>query len=506
MGLPERHLSFLGGSAMYQKRNPDWLRHLDFELLDMFILIMTYLVIEVWRGKNPFLFNYTDGYLYFLICILDCFLIFIMRPYKGVVQRGYWKEAVAIFKHFTTLDISLIICIYSEHLSDRLPRLTIGAHWILSMLIAYGAHLMLKRDIRLKLRKRNNKRIMLFTDSGHAIGTYHVITEKSYSPYTVSSIVLVATGNGSQKTFEQDVSGLKEQEPELRDVEFLNGKNEAFYYLRSHVVDEVFLDRYDAWNNWKDIISDLLAMGLTVHIGLAGLDISYPNSSIQHFGGRYVITTTISSANSWQLSLKRLIDVVGAIIGLIITGICSIFIIPAIKIADPGPVIFSQIRIGTNGRPFRFYKFRSMYMDAEERKAELMKQNEMDGYMFKLENDPRIIGSEKGPGKGLGNFLRSTSLDELPQFWNVLMGDMSLVGTRPPTQQEYEMYENHHKVRLSMKPGITGLWQVSGRSNITDFEEVVRLDTQYIENWSLGQDIKILFKTVLVVLGKVGSK
>lgn len=130
----------------------------------------------------------------------------------------------------------------------------------------------------------------------------------------------------------------------------------------------------------------------------------------------------------------------------------------------------------------------------------------MQGFMFKMENDQRIIGSEKGPGKGIGNFIRKTSIDELPQFWNILIGDMSLVGTRPPTRNEYEQYDFHHKVRLSMKPGLTGMWQTSGRSDVTDFEEVVRLDREYIENWSLALDLKILLKTVAVVFKGEGSR
>ena len=143
---------------------------------------------------------------------------------------------------------------------------------------------------------------------------------------------------------------------------------------------------------------------------------------------------------------------------------------------------------------------------SEERKKELMKQNRVsDGLMFKMENDPRVIGSEKGPGKGIGNFIRKTSLDEFPQFFNVLKGDMSLIGTRPPTVDEWEKYELHHRARLAIKPGLTGMWQVSGRSEITDFEEVVKLDTKYISEWSFMLDIKILFKTVLIVLGQKGS-
>ena len=182
---------------------------------------------------------------------------------------------------------------------------------------------------------------------------------------------------------------------------------------------------------------------------------------------------------------------------------------PMIYIKSPGPIFFSQVRIGKNGKKFKIYKFRSMYMDAEERKAELMSQNKMEGLMFKMDYDPRIIGSEKkdknGNPKGIGNFIRKTSLDEFPQFWNVLKGDMSLVGTRPPTVDEWEKYELHHRSRMSIKPGITGMWQVSGRSDITDFEEVVKLDTEYIENWSIGLDVKILLKTVTSVLKSEGS-
>ena len=149
-------------------------------------------------------------------------------------------------------------------------------------------------------------------------------------------------------------------------------------------------------------------------------------------------------------------------------------------------------------------------MDAEERKAELMAQNKMsDSRMFKLDFDPRVIGNKILPDgrhkTGVGEFIRKTSLDEFPQFWNVLKGDMSLVGTRPPTVDEWEKYDLHHRRRLAAKPGLTGMWQVSGRSDITDFEEVVRLDTEYISNWNFGLDIKILLQTVKIVLKKEGS-
>ena len=196
--------------------------------------------------------------------------------------------------------------------------------------------------------------------------------------------------------------------------------------------------------------------------------------------------------------------------GCIFTGIITIFVGPAIYLASPGPIFFSQERVGKNGKKFKMYKFRSMYMDAEARKAELMKENKLgDGKMFKMDFDPRVIGNKVLPDgshkTGVGDFIRRTSLDEFPQFFNVLKGDMSIVGTRPPLISETNLYEPHHKVRLAIKPGITGMWQVSGRSDITDFEEVVRLDKEYIENWNIGLDIKILLKTVMVVVKKDGS-
>ena len=198
------------------------------------------------------------------------------------------------------------------------------------------------------------------------------------------------------------------------------------------------------------------------------------------------------------MAAKRALDVVGSLVGMVILGIAALFVAPAIKLDSPGPVFFGQTRVGKNGRKFTFYKFRSMYQDAEERKKTLMSQNEMKGLMFKMEDDPRITR--------VGRFIRKTSIDELPQFWNVLRGDMSLVGTRPPTVDEFEQYEAKHRCRLSMTPGLTGMWQISGRSDVKDFDEVVKLDMQYIDNWSILKDIKILILTVWVVLAGRGSR
>ena len=196
--------------------------------------------------------------------------------------------------------------------------------------------------------------------------------------------------------------------------------------------------------------------------------------------------------------IKRMIDICGALVGMVITLIAGVILAPFLLLESPGPLIFKQKRVGVNGRIFDFYKFRSMYKDAEARKKDLMAQNEMEGPMFKVENDPRVTK--------VGAFIRKTSIDELPQFWNVLKGDMSLVGTRPPTVDEYQQYSYYQKRRISFRPGITGLWQISGRSDIKDFDEVVKLDLEYIDNWSLLLDFKIMFKTILVVFRGSGAR
>ncbi|OKH12461.1 anti-anti-sigma factor [Fischerella thermalis CCMEE 5273] len=203
------------------------------------------------------------------------------------------------------------------------------------------------------------------------------------------------------------------------------------------------------------------------------------------------LPTTHPSVRSW---MKRLIDIVGALVGLVIVAILFIPIAVAIAIDDPGPIFFSQVRCGWMGKRFRIWKFRSMYVDAEARKAELAKHNQVQGAFFKIDNDPRITK--------IGRFLRRTSLDELPQFWNVLKGEMSLVGTRPPTPDEVERYEVPEWQRLDVKPGMTGEWQVNGRSTVRKFEDVIRLDLQYQKNWSLLYDLKLILKTVAILFHK----
>lgn len=271
-------------------------------------------------------------------------------------------------------------------------------------------------------------------------------------------------------------------------------------FCRNNPVDEVIFCHPDQHCRPDDhLLYALETIGVTTRIVLDLYESHHFDSQLSFFHDQLPMVTYCSKAFSAdQLFLKRSLDIVGSLVGLGITALMLPFVALAIKLEDPGPLFFSQTRVGENRRTFKCWKFRSMFVNAEARKQELMARNEMKGAMFKIKDDPRVTR--------VGRFIRKTSIDELPQFWNVLQGDMSLVGTRPPTPAEVATYENWHLRRVSIKPGITGLWQVSGRNQIQDFDDVVRLDLQYIDTWTIWQDVKILLKTIWVVFAGRGAQ
>jgi lipopolysaccharide/colanic/teichoic acid biosynthesis glycosyltransferase len=208
--------------------------------------------------------------------------------------------------------------------------------------------------------------------------------------------------------------------------------------------------------------------------------------------GVYILSLAAVPRSALAILVKRAIDIAGALAGLTLCGLLWWWYGPRLRRETGGSALFRQRRVGRNGRRFTLYKFQTMRADAEQLKAQLKARNEMNGAIFKLKDDPRVTSA--------GRRLRRRHLDEFPQFWNVLRGEMSLVGTRPPTEDEFAIYEQHHYRRLSMKPGLTGLWQLNGNGAVKDFEDVVKLDCEYIDNWSLWLDAKILAKTVTKVL------
>lgn len=486
---------------MYRKISNGWMKHWDFELIDIIMLEIALFVSYYFRHHNS---GYLFQSMYFkmgvLLVVIDLVTVLFSQNYKNIVQRLWYQELKAVIIQVTTVNLLLLLYEYIVQEAFYLSRTVFLGSWALGIILCFCSRIAWKRVVRHRISKtKNQSKLLVISSEDKMLSVLDHLVDKDYREYEICGI---AMPNGDGKLTHAQI----DHDRISHDIPIMYGNECLIEYIRQDVVDEVYIDMYsdkETLNEWVEIF---LGMGVTVHIGMGFLPENLPNRFMNKIGTANVLTTTIKTAAGWQLAVKRMFDIAGALIGIVLMAVAYIFVAPAIKRASPGPAFFKQERVGKNGRIFYFYKFRSMYMDAEERKKELMAQNQMSGLMFKMDNDPRIIGSEKGPGKGIGNFIRKTSIDELPQFWNVLKGDMSLVGTRPPTKGEYAQYDLKHKIRLSMKPGITGMWQACGRNNITDFDEVVKLDTEYIENWSLWLDVKLLFKTVKVVLVREGSK
>lgn len=368
----------------------------------------------------------------------------------------------------------------------------------------------------------------LFSFLGKLLMTHLLCSKKSRSHDTLTDLVGILTTSDRAQSVVQDLQqdwtkrihgiALLDAMPEeigrtIQGVPVVADYGSYMEWIRRAALDDLYIDiPYESGASLLPSLEELGSMGLNIHLNIPLLDRIRKNgaeekahhwtphvaSTLEFCGGHTMMTFNGTSHTLSDLVIKRTMDIVGGFVGCIISiPIIAVVAIP-LKLESPGPLFFKQKRVGKNGRVFNIYKLRSMYVDAEERKKELADRNEMNGLMFKIVDDPRITK--------VGKFIRRTSIDELPQFFNVLRGDMSLVGTRPPTLDEYERYESHHKRRLSMKPGITGLWQVSGRSTIENFEDVVALDLQYIDNWSLGLDIQLLFKTVAVIFSGRGAE
>lgn len=328
------------------------------------------------------------------------------------------------------------------------------------------------------------------------------ITEKSDLTHGCTRALFI----GNDAVFERFTHFIKQTMMKYEFISVLNETDEIVqsvenfekFIVQNHIDEILIVYQHSSGLDYQNFLSACDDMGITVRLVMDLYDLPVSKRFVTSIGTYPVITYHSISLNQKQLFIKSLIDILGAVFGLAILSPLFLITALAIKIETPGPVFFRQERAGLNGKVFKIFKFRSMYADAEQRKAELMAQNKhKNNLMFKLDNDPRITR--------VGAFIRKASIDELPQLINVLRGEMSLVGTRPPTLDEVKNYKRAHRSRISIKPGITGMWQVNGRSNITDFEQVVALDKMYIEQWSVMLDLKLILKTILVVLQRKGA-
>lgn len=479
---------------MYRRDAKDWLKHLDFILLDLAVvqlsLVLSYVLRHGW--SNPYRHPVYANMAMFLL-LWDLVVIFFAEPFRNILKRGYYKEFVAILRQTLLLGAFAAFFLFFRQAGEDYSRSSMLIMGILYVLISYVTRLIWKYILK-KNRREGNRSMLLVASRENVRQVLEELQKSSYGVFRICGLVLVDGG---------------EEREELDGIPIVSGDVSA--YTQRAWVDEVFVNLPDACPFPQKLIDDFVEMGVTVHLNLPRIStVPGKQQIVEKLGSHTVLTTSMNYATTGQSFTKRAMDIAGGLMGSLICGVLFVFIAPAIYLCSPGPVIFRQERIGKNGKRFYMYKFRSMYLDAEERRQELLEQNKMSSdLMFKLDFDPRIIGNRILPDgtrkTGLGQFLRSTSLDEFPQFFNVLKGDMSLVGTRPPLVSEFEAYQQHHRARLSVKPGITGLWQVSGRSEITDFEEVMNLDIRYINEWSVGLDIKILLQTVIAVIRRKGS-
>lgn len=482
---------------MYKPKPRGWLKHIDFFLLDIVSLLLSFAVACFARhGMEALLLvpHYFGVFFFYLLAVI--LLHIVNNTFSGVLKRGYYREFVHTVKHVMMAELAAIAYLFVSQQGDEISRIVVGLVAICYVLISYTNRVLWKRA----LRKWGSPIIQ---------ASLYIVTTEDVAEKTVKDLRTGAKGEYQIQgmcLLDRDAVG-----EVIADVPVTSDMDTVLDFLRDKWVDEVYIALPEQSPIPNYLIDRLTEMGIAVHIELdpAGSE-SWQIRQVQYIGDKLVQTISMTIVSTRDVLIKRTMDIAGGIVGCLITVILTVIFGPLIYIHSPGPIFFSQVRVGKNGKPFKMYKFRSMYPDAESRKAELMKENRIgDDRMFKLEADPRIIGCKIRPDgtvkKGLGNFMRDFSLDEFPQFYNVLKGDMSLVGTRPPTMDEWEKYDYHHRSRLSIKPGITGLWQVSGRSNITDFEEVVELDKKYIREWNIGMDLRILLKTVLVVIGRKGS-
>ena len=417
--------------------------------------------------------------LLFILLAIYMVIFLFTKSYGEFYVRGFILEMWAVVKAniFLLLGATLVLFLLKE--SETYSRMVLVIFAVANCIFMWASRLIMKKFLPYVYSKMITKRNAIIVGDADFIKDIarELFITKDYSIDLVGACAYEAECEG-------DIDGI----PLVATVDNLEE------YCLGAAIDEVIIQVVDAKReNLVPIMDDLASAGIIIKYRSKLPKLNSTGCQAVAKAGDYLVATYATrSVSTGNLLVKRASDICAGIIGSIVTVLITVFVAPAIVIESKGPVFFSQKRVGRNGRIFTIYKFRSMYADAEERKEELMKHNEMSGNMFKMADDPRITK--------VGKFLRKTSLDEFPQFFNVLTGDMSLVGTRPPTIDEFNKYNLDQKGRLSFRPGLTGLWQVSGRNDISDFDTIVALDKEYIRNWSPLFDLKIILRTIPVML------
>ena len=480
---------------------------------NLFSIIISFLIAYLSRfGWDPsdVAFRHLKDSTVFLYLLLSFLIVFTFYRYNPITaKRGILRHIKAAFLTNIFMAIIFSTLVYTTHISDSIPRLFFGTFFSINFSISFSC-LFLIHLIKRQYLEHHTKKTIIITDNSSLEKAVYDIQKLNSEDCEIIGITSLS-GKQADRFYKVKIlsSNLKTQpskdtdssskNPALESIKLKELSLSTLEYVKRHQVDLViFSVNHIARKKIEHLIEAFSEMGIDSLITIDSFAIETLETKLEDFGTTNVIRLSPRLFTDGELLLKRLMDIAGALVGCLICILFGIIVAPLIFLEDPGPIIFKQKRVGRNGKYFYIYKFRSMYQDAEAKLQTLKDQNEMQGFMFKMKNDPRITK--------IGKILRKTSIDELPQFFNVLEGSMSLIGTRPPTVDEYNQYSAHHKRRISIKPGITGLWQVSGRSEITDFEEIVRLDCFYIDHWSITGDIKILLKTFAAVFTGKGSE
>lgn len=480
---------------------------------NLFSIIISFLIAYLSRfGWDPsdVAFRHLKDSTVFLYLLLSFLIVFTFYRYNPITaKRGILRHIKAAFLTNIFMAIIFSTLVYTTHISDSIPRLFFGTFFSINFSISFSCLFLIHLIKRQYLEHHTKKTIIITDNSSLEKAVYdiqklnsedcEIIGITSLSGKQADRFYKVKILSNNLKTQPSKDTDSSSKNPALESIKLKELSLSTLEYVKRHQVDLViFSVNHLVRRKIEHLIEAFSEMGIDSLITIDSFAIETLETKLEDFGTTNVIRLSPRLFTDGELLLKRLMDIAGALVGCFICIIFGLIVAPLIFLEDPGPIIFKQKRVGRNGKFFYIYKFRSMYQDAEAKLQTLKDQNEMQGFMFKMKNDPRITK--------IGKILRKTSIDELPQFFNVLEGSMSLIGTRPPTVDEYNQYSAHHKRRISIKPGITGLWQVSGRSEITDFEEIVRLDCFYIDHWSITGDIKILLKTFAAVFTGKGSE
>ena len=480
---------------MYKRNAQGWSKHFDFMVMDEISLQLAFMLAvlirqHAWAYSTPI--YRTMGFLFILV---DALVLVMNNSMHNVMSRGYYLEAIATLKHCLYVFGIAMVYMFSTQSGIAYSRIGLFLTFLFHFVFGYGLRLLWKVRVRKHgMGKEKRRSMLVVATSENAEGILERLSSDDMAGYRIVGVVI------TEETHRESIDRF----PIVCSLE------EAADYIVREWVDSVYIDAPLLDERVLKLMDACTLMAVPTHYHVPNMSRNGVKRFSEKVGGTTVLTTSINYATPVQALMKRCFDIVAGLGGSVVALIIMAIVGPMIKKESPGPILFKQERVGMNGKRFKMYKIRSMYMDAEERKQELMAQNRIkDGMMFKLDFDPRIIGNKVLPDgtkkTGIGDFIRRYSLDEFPQFFNVLEGTMSCIGTRPPTVDEYQRYQYHHRARLAIKPGVTGMWQVNGRSEITNFEEVVRLDTEYIMNWSPGLDLKILLKTVGVLFSREGA-